>query len=299
MSFTAADVPDQSGRTVMITGANTGIGFEAAQVLAGKGAQVVLACRDAARGEAGRQRIAQLHPQASTLLLQVDLADLDSVRAAAAQVERLDVLVNNAGIMRPPLWHTRQGFESQFGVNHLGHFALAALLLPKLGGADPRVVVLASIAHKRGSIDFANLDGRQGYGRSRFYNQSKLANLLFVTELDRRLRAAGSPVKAIGCHPGVAGTDLGRNSPAERLFFEKLAPLFLNSAAQGAWPTLQAATDPAAAGGDYYGSQGLFEMRGPSGPAHRSRLARDPELARHLWQVSVELTGVDPGLPPA
>ncbi len=303
MSFTHADVPDQSGRTILITGANTGIGFEAAGVLAGKGfilgpgpCHVILACRDREKAEWAMSRImARYRGEVSLRFLQLDLADLASVRAAAEQVERLDVLINNAGIMHPPYALTKDGFESQFGVNHLGHFALTGLLLHKLSGPDPRVVTVSSIAHKAGRIDFDNLDGRKSYSRGSFYNQSKLANLLFMAELDRRLRAAGSPVKSIGCHPGVSGTDLGRQIWLEHVGM-KLLNAVLNPPARAALPTLQAATDPTAQGGDYFGPQGFMEMRGPSGPASRTARACDADLAARLWDVSVELTGVDPAI---
>jgi NAD(P)-dependent dehydrogenase (short-subunit alcohol dehydrogenase family) len=200
--------------------------------------------------------------------------------------------------MTPPLGHAMNGIEQQFAVNHLGTFALTALLLPKLAESGGRVVVTSSIAHKRGAIDFDNLDAAKGYRRTKFYAQSKLANLLFVTELHRRLVAAGSPVSAIGCHPGVALTDLMRHTPGASLL-RPLAGLLLNTPAQAAWPALQAATDPRAVPGGYYGSSGWREMRGPSGEAWRSPRSRDPELARRLWEVSIALTGIDPGLPPA
>lgn len=300
--FTAEDVPALDGRTFLVTGANSGIGFEAAKVLAARGGRVLMACRDRDKAEAARTQIANAHPLAQTEFLPLDLADLASIRRAAliaGQEKRIDVLINNAGVMRPPLQHTRDGFELQFGINHLGHFALTAELLPKLAqGENPRVVTVASIAHRRGQIDFDNLDGRKGYNAWDFYAQSKLANALFFAELDRRLRAAGSPIASIGCHPGVAHTGIGRHNWFERTFIP-LAGLVLNTGAQGAWPTLQAATDPAAKGGEYYGSQGFREMRGKSGLAERTERARDEGLAARLWAVSRDLTLTDPGLPPA
>jgi len=299
--FTAADVPDQTGRTVVVTGANTGIGFEAAKVLAAKGARVLLACRDEARAQAAMARIACAAPGADLRFIPLDQGDLASIREAAALAAgepRIDVLLNNAGIMMPPLGHAMNGVERQFAVNHLGTFALTALLLPKLAESGGRVVVTASIAHKRGAIDFDNLDAARGYRAMQFYAQSKLANLLFVTELHRRLVAAKSPVSAIGCHPGVAPTDLMRNTPAIALL-RPLMVLVFNSPAQAAWPALQAATDPRAEAGGYYGSTGFREMSGPSGEARRSALSRNPELARRLWDVSIALTGIDPGLAPA
>ncbi|MFT4027979.1 MAG: SDR family NAD(P)-dependent oxidoreductase, partial [Novosphingobium sp.] len=207
--------------------------------------------------------------------------------------------LNNAWVMMPPLTRTVQGFEQQFGVNHLATFALTSLLLPKLAETPgARVVVTASLAHRRGNIAWDDLNAERSYNRGMRYGDSKLANLLFVQELDRRLRAAGLPVTAIACHPGVAKTELGRHFGAFEFMFRVLG-WFLNTPAQGAWPALQAATDPAAKPGGYYGSQGWREMRGVSGEASRTAMAQDPVLARRLWDVSVEMTGIDPGLPPA
>lgn len=301
MGFTADQVPDQSGRTVVVTGANAGIGFEAARVLAAKGARVLLACRDEGKARAAMARIGAEVTAAGLGFVPLDLGDLGSIRAAAellAGEPRVDVLLNNAGIMAPPLGHAMGGIEQQFAVNHLGPFALTALLLPKIAESGGRVVVTASIAHKRGAIDFANLDAARGYHASTFYAQSKLANLLFMAELHRRLTAAGSPVTAIGCHPGVAPTELLRHTPGAWLV-GPLAGVLFNTTAQAAWPALQAATDPAAEPGAYYGSTGWLEMRGATGKAWRSPRAQDPALARRLWEVSVELTGIDPGLAPA
>lgn len=296
--FTADDVPDQSGKCFLVTGANTGIGLEIARVLAGRGARVLLGCRDAARAAAAMRDIGA----GDMAHLPLDLGDLASVRAAAGQVEneaRLDGVIGNAGVMFPPLTRTAQGFELQWGVNHLGHFALAALLLPKLAQTPgSRVVATSSLAHRRGDIAWDDLNAERGYSRTQRYADSKLANMLFFFELDRRLRAARSPVMALGCHPGVAATDLMRHSGPFRYAF-RLMGLFLNTAARGAWPALQAATDAAARGGDYYGPARLGEMRGASCKASRTAAAADPALARRLWDVSVKMTGIDPGLPPA
>ncbi len=295
MPFTAADVPDQSGKCFIVTGANTGIGFEAARVLAGKGARVLLGCRDAGKADEAIRRIGG----GDVAHLPLDLADLASVRRAAeiaAQEPRLDVLLNNAGVMFPPLTRTAQGFELQWGVNHLGPFALTALLLPKLAEtAGSRVVVTSSLAHQRGNIQWDDLNAEQGYNRTARYSESKLANMLHFAELDRRLRGAGSPVTAIGCHPGVAATELMRHAGVFRIF-TPLFGLFMNSAAMGAWPALQAACDPSARPGGYYGPQGMGEARGSSGEAKRTDAAQDPALARRLWDVSVEMSGIDPGL---
>jgi NAD(P)-dependent dehydrogenase (short-subunit alcohol dehydrogenase family) len=192
---------------------------------------------------------------------------------------------------------TRQGFELQFGVNHLGCFALSALLLTALAKTSgSRVVVTASIAHRRGRLAWDDLNAEKSYDRSQRYADSKLANMLFFFELDRRLRAAGSPLTVVGCHPGIAATELGRHLGPLQLLFPVVG-MALNTAAMGAWPTLQAATATVASGG-YYGPIGLGEMRGPSGPASRTRQAQDRELARRLWDVSIAMTGIDPGLPP-
>ena len=300
--FSEQDVADQSGRCFIVTGANTGIGFEAAKVLAARGARVLLGCRDKARADEAMGRIRQASPQADVVHLPLDLADLDHVRAAAelaAQEPRIDALINNAGVMYPPLTRTKQGFELQFGVNHLGHFALTGLLLPKLAETPgSRVVITSSLAHRRGHIEWDDPRAEKRYSRTQRYSDSKFANMLHFFELDRRLRGAGSPVTAIGCHPGVAPTDLMRHAGPFRVV-TPLFGLFLNSARKGAWPALQAATDPTAEPGAYYGPQSLGETRGPSGLAQRTEQAEDPDLARRLWDVSVELTGVDPGLAPA
>jgi NAD(P)-dependent dehydrogenase (short-subunit alcohol dehydrogenase family) len=300
--FTDADVPDQSGRTILVTGANTGIGYEAAEALAAKGARVLLGCRNLGKAELAASAIRRAVRNADVAIVPLDQADLASVRAAAEQVAgepRLDVLLNNAGVMFPPLERTAQGFELQFGVNHLATFALTALLLPKLAEtAGSRVVVTSSLAHQRGNIQWDDLDATRSYSRTQRYSDSKLANLLFVQELDRRLRAAGSPVTAIACHPGVAKTELGRHTGPLRFLFGPVG-WFLNTAAMGAWPALQAATDPKAEAGGYYGPQDMGEMKGPSGRAKRSAMAQDPALARRLWDLSVAKTGMDPGLAPA
>lgn len=294
--FSADDVPDQTGRRFLITGANAGIGFEAAKLLAARGAHVVLACRDAGRAEAAMNRIRVDVPTADLSFQALDLADLNQVRDAAQAVlagPRIDVLVNNAGVMIPPLTLTKQGFELQFGVNHLGPFAFTGLVH---GHVDDRIVITASLAHKGGRIDYSDLSATRSYHNWQRYQTSKLANLLTMFELDRRLGAAGRSTQAIGCHPGVALTELTRHLPFPLRSMTPLAAPFFNSAAQGAWPTLQAATGAHVQGGDYLGPQGLGEVSGRSGPARATRTARDPVLARELWTRSIELTGVDPGI---
>ncbi|PKP88867.1 MAG: oxidoreductase [Alphaproteobacteria bacterium HGW-Alphaproteobacteria-17] len=294
--FTADDVSAQTGRTILVTGANAGIGFETSRVLAARGAHVILACRDADRAHAAMDRIRADVPKAELSFQPLDLADLDQVREAGAAVlagPRIDVLVNNAGVMIPPKTLTKQGFELQFGVNHLGTFAFTGLVH---GHVEDRIVITASLAHKGGVIDFSDLSAARSYHKLPRYQMSKLANLLHMFELDRRLGAAGRATQAIGCHPGVAITELTRHLPFPLRGMTPLATPFFNSAAQGAWPTLQAATGAHVQGGDYLGPQGLGEVSGRSGPARATRTARDPKLASELWERSVELTGVDPGI---
>lgn len=304
MPFSYSDIPELGGKTAIVTGANTGIGLEIARALARKGARVLLACRDADKAAAAQADIGSGPERADTGFLPLDLANIASVRDAAekaAKEDRIDILVNNAGIMFPPLGHATAGCEMQFAVNHLGHFAFTSLLLDKLsqdGGG--RVVTQSSIAHKGADIDFDNLDAEQGYAKGEFYGQSKLANLLFAKELDRRLVAAGSSVRSMACHPGIAQTDLTRHMGPLGGVFGSFVGLVLNSAAHGALPALQAATDPEAEGGEYYGPYGFREMSGKrSGRAYATKTARDPELAKRLWDKSIELTGIDPELAPA
>ncbi|NCP18412.1 MAG: SDR family NAD(P)-dependent oxidoreductase [Erythrobacter sp.] len=298
--FTFDDIPDQSGRTALVTGANTGIGFHISEMLAKNGAKVLMGCRNREKAEDARQDLLKLAPGAQIEIVDLDLEDIASVRAAADKIDSLDLLINNAGIMWVPQATGTGGAERHFAVNHLGHFALASLLLPALAkGKDPRVVVQSSIAHRPATIDFENLSGEHDYARQKFYGQSKLANLMFALELDRRLRAAGSPISSIACHPGVAKTELTRPVGWAKLVMPIAAPL-LNTAKQGALPALQAATDPEAKGGDYYGPYGFMEATGStSGRAVATATARDPLLAARLWEVSKDMTGVDPGLPPA
>ena len=298
--FTAASVPDQSGRTVLVTGANSGLGWETADVLAGQGARVLLACRSRERADAGRDRILARHPEADLVYLSLDLASLDSVRKAADQVaseNRLDLLINNAGIMIPPRRETAEGFESQFGINHLGHFALTGLLLGKLRETGrARVVTVSSSAHLAGRIDFDDLNANRRYDRVGRYGMSKLANVLFSYELQRRLDAANADTIAVACHPGVSETELSRDFPSWMNFFTPLVRRFAHPPPQAALPTLRAATDPEVRGGQYYGPGGLFDMSGPPVLAKSSRASHDRETARRLWDVSVEWTGVDPGV---
>ena len=298
--FTAADVPDQSGRTILVTGANTGLGFEASKVLAERGARVLLGCRSEEKAQLAIASIKTEVPDADLEFVALDQADLASVRRAVDQVQgesRLDVLVNNAGVMMPPREMTADGFESQFGVNHLGTFALTALLLPKLARQDgARVVVTSSIAHRGAKIFFDDISAERSYRAQDRYGQSKLANLLFMYELDRRLRGTESSTIAVGCHPGIADTELARHLPSVVRFAVPLIRPFFNTAAAGAWPTLMASAGPDVDGGDYLGPTKRNETAGPAGAARASSVARDETLAARLWDLSVEMTGIDPEL---
>jgi NAD(P)-dependent dehydrogenase (short-subunit alcohol dehydrogenase family) len=294
-------IPDQTGRVAIVTGANTGIGYETARALARKGARVVLACRDLGKARAAVERIQAERPAGSAEAQALDLSDLESVAAFAAAFtaanDRLDLLINNAGVMVPPQGRTRQGFELQIGTNHLGHFALTGRLLPLLRKTPgSRVVVVSSGAHHMGRIDFTDLHfERRGYTPWPAYCQSKLANLLFALELQRRLRAAGAETLVTAAHPGWTATDLQRTAPLARFF----GPLLAMKPPEGALPTLRAATDPEAAGGDYFGPGRLFEMNGPPAKARINKRARDAEVAARLWETSEALTGLRYGLPAA
>ncbi len=292
--WTSGDVPGQQGRLAVVTGANTGLGFETARVLAARGASVVLAVRDTDKGKAAAARIAGTAPGADVTVQPLDLTSLDSIRAAAAELRaqhpRIDVLVNNAGVMFPPRQTTRDGFELQLGTNHLGHFALTGLLLEQmLPVPGSRVVTVSSLAHRiRARINFGDLQSERSYRRVAAYSQSKLANLMFTYELARRLSGAGTTI-AVAAHPGLAATELTRNTPAIAAFSYALVS---QNAAMGALPILRAATDPGVAGGQYYGPGRFLGARGYPKPAHSSRQSRDTAIQRRLWTVSQELTGV-------
>ena len=301
--WTAADVPDQTGRAVIITGANTGIGYEAALVLAGKGARVVLAVRNAGKGQKAIDAIARKHPGAAVTLQELDLSSLGSVRKATdalrAAHPRIDLLINNAGVMYPPKQVTRDGFELQFGTNHLGHFAFTGLLLDNLLEVPgSRVVTVASIAHNiRAGIHFDDLQWERSYNRVAAYGQSKLANLMFTYELQRRLAAKGAPTIAVAAHPGISNTELMRHIPGSGLpGFAQLAGLVTNSPAVGALGTLRAATDPAVKGGQYYGPSGFRELVGHPVLVESNAQSHDVAVQQRLWTVSEELTGVKFGI---
>jgi NAD(P)-dependent dehydrogenase (short-subunit alcohol dehydrogenase family) len=293
-AWTFSDIPDQTGRTAIVTGANTGIGLETARMLALKGANVVLACRNPEKGKAAVDQVLAARPSGRASLAVLDLSDLDSVAAFAARFtasnERLDLLVNNAGVMVPPLGRTKQGFELQFGTNHLGHFALAGRLLPLvLRTAGARIVVVSSSAQNWGRIDFDDLNWeRRPYRAWAAYCQSKLANQLFALELHQRLSSAVPGVRVTSAHPGWTATDLQRSSGWMRVF----NPLFAMKPADGALPTLRAATDPAAASGSYWGPRGVTGMSGPPAPARVTVRAQDLAVAARLWEVSEKLTKV-------
>ncbi|MCB0864986.1 MAG: SDR family oxidoreductase [Solirubrobacterales bacterium] len=300
-------IPSQSGRTALVTGANSGLGLRTASALAGAGAAVLMGCRDAARATAARDRILAEHPEADVEIVALDLADLEAVRRAAEEVcarsGPLDLLVNNAGVMAPPRRETADGFELQIGTNHLGHFALTGRLIQKLlASPAARVVNVSSMAHRVGKIDFDDLNSVHGYSRWPAYGQSKLANLLFTLELARRAEAAGTDLVAAAAHPGYSSTNLQTAGPAMGRFGFLLKPgaalgnlLLGQSDAMGALPSLYAATMPDVEGDDYFGPDGLGEQRGHPKRVGRTSRAADPETARRLWEVSEELTGVDFG----
>jgi NAD(P)-dependent dehydrogenase (short-subunit alcohol dehydrogenase family) len=302
--WTAGDIPSQQGRLAVVTGANSGIGLIAARELARAGARVVLACRDTKKGEAAAQAIAETSPEGQVEVAALDLASLESVRSFVngfvGAHDGLDLLINNAGVMAPPRRTTADGFELQFGTNHLGHFALTGLLLDAMQRREnARVVTVSSGAHRFGKMRFDDLQGERKYGRWAAYGQSKLANLLFTFELDRRLRASGSSVRAIAAHPGYSATHLqSAAAPQPDRFLMAISnAIMAQSAEMGALPTLYAATQPGIEGGTYIGPDGLFEQRGYPTEVKARPSAYDEASARRLWEVSEELTGVKFPLP--
>jgi protochlorophyllide reductase len=304
--WTANDIPDQTGRTVLITGANSGLGLAAAGLLAGRGARVLMACRSPERGAEALRAVG-----GAAELVKLDLADLGSVHAAAKEIrtrtgDRLDVLMNNAGVMMTPKRTTADGFELQFGTNHLGHAALTWLLMPALRTRPgARVVTLSSTAARAGKVDFADLNfEHRRYLPTAAYGQAKLANLLFALELDRRAGKAGLDLVSVAAHPGYTATNLVNNMAGSREggplatlieFFGEIGGRFVaQGIPAGTLPMLYAATSPNVRGGDYYGPDGMFEIRGLPGRATIPRLASDSELAARLWDRTAELTGVAP-----
>lgn len=301
MAWTPENLPDLTGRVALVTGANSGIGFEAARELARHGCTVVLGCRSAARAAEAEAKIRRAHPAAVLEWLELDLSRLGSVRTAAAALAarhpRLDLLVNNAGVMAIPRTLSEDGFEMQLATNHFGHFALTGLLLePLLAAPAARVVTVSSTAHRIGMVRLDDLDRERGYQKWDAYGQSKLANLLFAFELQRRL--VGRSAISVACHPGYANTNLQYVGPRQEgsrfgMLIMKLGnTLFAQSAEQGAWPTLYAATAADVQGGDFIGPRGLREMWGAPTKVRARRAAYDVELARGLWAASVERTGV-------
>ena len=297
--WTADDIPDQTGRTFIITGANSGLGYVTALELARHGATVIMAVRNAAKGASARDAILAAVPAAKLEVAALDLADLDSVKEFATGIvtsgRSIDVLINNAGIMMPPRRVTKQGFELQFGTNHLAHFALTLRVLPALEGrADARVVTMSSGLHKSGHIHFDDLGAIKTYSRTGAYSQSKIANVYFALELDRRLRAQGIPIKSVLAHPGYAATNLQSAGPTGPLaWLMVLGNMFMaQTAEQGALPELYAATAPGVEGGQFIGPDGRNEMRGYPTLVQPIERAKDPEIARRLWEVSEDMTGV-------
>jgi NAD(P)-dependent dehydrogenase (short-subunit alcohol dehydrogenase family) len=298
--WTASDVPDQSGRVAIVTGSNTGIGYGAAAVLADKGAHVVLAVRNVGRGNDAKGRITASSPNAVVAVQELDLTSLESIRKAADELRaahpRIDLLINNAGVMYTDKATTKDGFELQLGTNHLGHFALTGQLLDTMLPVDgSRVVTISSVGHRiRARIHFEDLQLERDYDRVVSYGQSKLANLLFTYELARRLKLKGAPTGALAAHPGAADTDLLRNMPGgirqvSQFFWKNF---IAQNADMGALPTLRAATDPGAQSGQYYGPDGLGEQRGHPKVVKSSAQSHDEDVQRRLWSVSEELTGV-------
>jgi NAD(P)-dependent dehydrogenase (short-subunit alcohol dehydrogenase family) len=293
MSWTYEDIPDQSGREAIVTGANTGTGYQAARALLTRGAHVVLACRNPERARTALAKLGAEKLPGTAMFEDLDLASLTSVRDFADRMRQrgrpIDLLVNNAGVMVPPEARTADGFELQIGVNHLGHFALTGLLLETMrNSASTRIVTVSSIAHREGRIDVGSFRGEKAYRAFREYRQSKLANLIFALELDRRLSASRFALVSMAAHPGVTRTEL----PRHRYLFGLATRLVGTPPPQGALPIVRAATDPSAGRGEYYGPDGFMEMWGSPARARVDARAHDRDVASRLWQVSEELTGV-------
>ncbi|MCB0704306.1 MAG: SDR family NAD(P)-dependent oxidoreductase [Saprospiraceae bacterium] len=291
---------DQKGRTIIVTGANTGLGYETALELAKMVAKVIMACRNIAKAEAARDRIIKTAPAADLVIMEIDLSSLNSIRKFAenfkSKFNKLDVLINNAGVMTPPYSKTEDGFELQFGANYLGHFLLTGLLLDLIVKTEhSRILTLSSAVHKNGTINFDDLQSEKEYDRMKAYAQSKLACLLFTYELQRRLEKAGhNNTISVACHPGIAMTDLSRNMSKFQYYLIKytLAPFMAQSAKKGALPTLLAATGEAQ-GGDYFGPTGFNEFKGKPGIVSSSELSKDEKVANKLWTVSEKLVGLE------
>jgi len=294
--WTPDELDDLADKTFLITGGNSGIGFEAARILSSKNADVVIACRDETKGKKALAKIVNAGTGRCELLM-LDLADTASIRAAAAEAKdrfgAIYGLINNAGVMQTPKQKTKDGFEMQLGTNHLGHFLWTALMMDAVDGRGGRVVTVSSIAHKFGRIDFDNLMMQSGYDASRSYSRSKLANLLFAMELHRRLEDAGSRVKSVACHPGYSNTSLQFKGPTGlfKAVYAVTNKVLAQSAQKGAWPTALAAADDRVVSGGYYGPTGFFDARGPVGDSDVDSRALNEVTAKRLWEVSEELVG--------
>ncbi len=290
----AEDIPGQRGKTVIVTGSSSGIGFETAGILAGKGATVIIAVRNPTKGAAAVNRIKSTYSNCDVILMELDLANLDSVKTFAGNFKKnyskLDLLVNNAGVMVPPYSKTADGFELQFGTNHLGHFALTGLLMDVIKNSeDARIISVSSAAHKSGNLNFEDLNWeKRKYRAWRAYGDSKIANLYFTYELQRRLDGSNPGIIAAASHPGWTATDLQRYSGITKL----LNPLFAQKTYMGALPTLYASTAPDVKGGEFFGPDGWQELRGYPKKVESNKLSHDKKIAERLWTVSEELTGI-------
>ncbi|MGM0620833.1 MAG: oxidoreductase [Bacteroidota bacterium] len=300
-NWTTEDIPDLSGKVIIVTGGNSGLGFESVKAFTAKGAEVILASRSIGKGEKAKAEIIQQHPEGKIKVAELDLADLDSVRRFAKNYQqnhnRLNVLLNNAGIMTTPYFKTKDGFEGQVGTNHLGHFALTGLLLPVLKKTlQSRVVNVSSSAHKQGKMDFDNLlfENGKGYSPMKAYGRSKLANLLFTYELQHFFKANNFNSISVAAHPGLSQTELFRYLD-EKWYFRLVRPLFQalsQHGKMGALPQIRAAVDPSVKGGEYYGPNGFMEMKGYPEKVQSNAASHNREDARKLWKISEKLTGV-------
>ncbi len=301
-NWTPADLRDLTGKTYVVTGGNSGIGYEATKILAAHGATVVICCRSSEKAMRAVSGVMHENPEADVRFVALDLTDPDSIQAAAEKIiadhAQLDGLINNAGVMQPPLRRTVEGFELQIGTNHLGHFRFAALLYPLLLKSEGRIVAVSSVAHKFGNINFDDLQSEKSYDATVAYGQSKLANLLFAFELDRRLRAAGSPVKSMGAHPGYSATNLQSAGVGmeggSKLFgwlYSVTNRIVAQSATEGSFPLVLAVADEHARSGAYYGPTWLMDSRGPVGECSVAARAKDEGVAKRLWEVTEALVG--------
>jgi len=299
--WTTAYIPDLTGKTIIITGGNSGLGFESAKAFANKGAEVIIACRSLGRGEEAKKQILVQNPKAVIEVMELDLEDLNSIKRFASRFkesyDRLDILMNNAGIMTVPYGLTKDGFERQFGTNHLGHFALTGLLIEIISKTpESRVVNVSSIAHKNGDVDFDNLlyENGRDYTPMKSYRRSKLANLLFTYELQRFFESRGIDSMAVAAHPGVSKTNLVRHIETKFIIrlFRPLLVLIIQSAAIGALAQMRAAVDPDVKGGEYWGAHGYREMSGYPVLVQSNEISRNTETAGKLWEISEKLTGV-------